>query len=60
MQIICLTAKAEKEQEMQRLPIRNDTMRAQTKRQELEEVLSKIDDHLQLLSKPKVYVPLRS
>ncbi|OQV16065.1 hypothetical protein BV898_09835 [Hypsibius exemplaris] len=50
--------KAEKEMELFKLPVRSDTLRVRTKRADLEAELSRLEDHLELLSKPKVFVPI--
>lgn len=52
------TVRSAKEHEMFHLPVRSDTLRIRTKRQELENALQKLDEQLEILSKPKVYIPI--
>lgn len=45
-------------QELAMLPIRNDTLRIQKKREELEQKLAKIEEATKIFSRPKVFVKL--
>lgn len=46
--------------ELSAMPIRNDTVRIRTKRQELEQKLAKIEEALKIFSRQKVFVKLDS
>lgn len=48
--------KVKKEREIFLLPLRSDTLRAQRKREELEDALTEIEEGLRVLSKPVVIV----
>jgi len=40
------------------MPIRNDTLRVRTKREELEQQLNKVDEAIKIFSRKKVFVKL--
>jgi len=44
--------------ELSSMPIRNDTLRIRTKREELEQKLNKVEDAIKIFSRPKVFVKL--
>ena len=44
--------------ELSSMPIRNDTLRVRTKREELEQKLNKVDEAVKIFSRKKVYVKL--
>ena len=54
------TERCNQEQELRKLPIRCDTLRAKAKREELEKNLFRIEEQLETFSKPKVYIPIEN
>ena len=44
--------------ELSLMPVRNDTLRIRTKREELEHKLNKVEDAIKIFSRKKVFVKL--
>ena len=62
-QLHCVTLCSERKElldELSCLPLRNDTLRIRTKRDELEQKLGKVEEAIKIFSRNKVYVKLDS
>jgi len=54
----CCVERKELLDELASMPIRNDTLRIRTKREELEQKLNKIEEAVKIFSRKKVFVKL--
>lgn len=57
----CLSLFVERKElldELSSMPIRNDTLRIRTKREELEQKLDKVEEAMKIFSRKKVFVKL--
>jgi len=59
--VSCLSLFVERKElldELSSMPIRNDTLRIRTKREELEQKLDKVEEAMKIFSRKKVFVKL--
>lgn len=58
--IIFLLGYADRIQELNSMPVRNDTLKMRKRKMELEEELKKIDEGIKVFQRPKVFVKINA
>lgn len=55
--VVCyFSAEQQLTQELQSLPVRTDTLRVRTRKEEIERKLSEVEEAVKIFSRPKVFV----
>lgn len=58
--VFCCVGYADRIQELNMMPVRNDTLKMRKRKMEIEEELKRIDGGIKVFQRPKVYVKINA